>query len=135
MREISINFLALLVAAIAKLAVGSVWYSPVLFAKPWRDFVGVSEAEMKAGLAKAMGVDFIASLVMAFVLVHAVVYAGAVTASQGVIVGFFNWLGFVAAVTLPQVFYERRPLKLFLINNGYLLISLVIMGAILAVWR
>jgi len=135
MKEIPINYWAVLVAAIAKMIVGAIWYSPPLFATPWRTLVNISEADMKASLGRAMAVDFIASLVMAFVLVHAVVYAGAATLGTGAAVGFFNWLGFVAAVTIAQVTYERRPFRLFLINNGALLISLLVMGAILAVWR
>jgi len=49
-------------------------------------------------------------------------------------VGFFNWLGFVAVVTIGTVTYLRKPFQLFLIQNGYLLLSLLAMGAILAVW-
>jgi len=135
MKEIPINFWAVLVAAVAKMVVGAIWYSPPLFAGPWRALIGISEADMKAVLGKAMAVDFVGSLIMAFVLVHAVVYAGATTAVLGAAVGFLNWLGFVATVTIAQVTYERRPFRLFLINNGALLIALVIMGAILAVWR
>ncbi len=71
---------------------------------------------------------------MAFVLVHAIRYAGAVTVPQGLAVAFFNWLGFVAVVTIATVTYERKPFRLFLLNNAYLLLSLLVMGAILAVW-
>jgi hypothetical protein len=49
-------------------------------------------------------------------------------------VGFFNWLGFVAVATLGSVTFEKRPLQLYLINNGYLLLALLIMGTVLAVW-
>src|ERR1700737_19936 len=62
-------------------------------------------------------------------------YAGATSAAQGAAVGFFNWLGVVAVVTLTIAVYEKRPFKLFVINNGYQLVSMLIMGAILAVWR
>lgn len=71
---------------------------------------------------------------MAFVLVHAVHYAGAVTLGTGAAVGFFNWLGFIGATTLAATFYEKKPLQLWAINNGYLLLILLTMGAILAVW-
>lgn len=71
---------------------------------------------------------------MAFVLVHAVHYAGAVTLGTGAAVGFFNWLGFMGATTLAATFYEKKPLQLWAINNGYLLLILLTMGAILAVW-
>ena len=84
-------------------------------------------------MVKALIPDVIGSFVMAFVLVHAVHYAGAHGIGQGAAVGFFNWLGFVAVATLGMVTFEKRPLKLYLINNGYLVIALLIMGAILAV--
>jgi hypothetical protein len=135
MKEIPINLWAVLVAALVKMVVGAIWYSPPLFAGPWQKLTGVGEADMKAALPKAMAVDLIGSLIMAFVLAHAVVYAGAATVVLGAAVGFFSWLGFVATVTIAQVTYERRPFRLFLINNGALLVSLVLMGAILAIWR
>jgi uncharacterized protein DUF1761 len=66
--------------------------------------------------------------------VHAVHYAGAVGAGQGAAVGFFNWLGFVATGMLTVTLYEKRPAKLFWINSGFQMISLLIMGVIVAVW-
>ena len=77
--------------------------------------------------------DLIANFVMAFVVVHAV-HAGAVNAGQGAAVGFFNWLGFIASVMLMLTLYEKRPVKLWWINSGFQLISLLIMGAIVAIW-
>jgi hypothetical protein len=68
------------------------------------------------------------------VLVHAVHYAGATGAAQGAAVGFFNWVGLVMVATLFSVTFEGRPFKLFAINNGFHALSLVIMGAIVAVW-
>jgi hypothetical protein len=96
---------------------GAFWYSPVLFGPSWCKLAGVAEAEMKAGLAKALIPDVIGSALMAFVLLHAVHYAGAHNWAQGGAVGFFNWLGFVAVATLGSVTFEKRPLKLYLINK------------------
>jgi hypothetical protein len=45
-------------------------------------------------------------------------------------VGFWTWLGFVAVSTIGTVTFERKPS----LNNGYTLLSLLMMGAILAVW-
>lgn len=134
MREIPIHFFAILIAAAAKMLIGALWYSPALFLNTWFRVSGVTEEQMKAGMARALAVEFVGSLIMAFVLVHAVRYAGATTAVQGMAVGLLNWLGFVAVVTIGSVTYERKPFDLFLLINGYLLISLVVMGAILAVW-
>jgi hypothetical protein len=135
MQDIAINYWALAIAAALRIVVGALWYSPFAFAPAWRDLVGIDETQMKAGLPRAIVVDVIGSLVMAFVLVHAVVYAGATGLSQGAAVGFFNWLGFVAVILLGVTIYEQRPLKLFFINAGFNLIALALMGALLAVWR
>ncbi len=52
MRQIPINFLALLVAAVAKMVIGAVWYSPPLFLRPWRRLTGITEQQMKEGMAR-----------------------------------------------------------------------------------
>ena len=44
------------------------------------------------------------------------------------------WLGFIATTTTGVAVYERRPFRLLLITNGWQVISLVVMGAILGVW-
>ena len=134
MREIPIHPIAILGAALAKMAIGAAWYSRALFLKRWMSLASISEAQMKQGFGKAIVVDLIGSLLMAFVLVHAIRYAGAATALQGLTVGFLNWLGFVAVATITAVTHEKKPLAFFWLNNGYLLTSLLVMGAILAVW-
>lgn len=133
MQPFPINWLALIVATIVKFLLGWVWFG-VIFGKQWQALTGVSEASMKAGMAKAIVTDLITTFIMAFVLVHAVHYAGANTWALGALVGFFNWLGFVGAPSLAGTVYEKRPIKLWVINNAYQLIALLIMGAIVAVW-
>ena len=74
MQQIPINWLAVIVAAIIRMAIGSAWYSPALFVKPWQALSGVTPESMRAGLGKAIGIDAAMSLVMAFVLFHAGAY-------------------------------------------------------------
>lgn len=83
MQEFPINWFAILAAVIIKQAIGAFWYSPALFGPSWCKLAGVSEAEMKAGLVKALIPDVIGSALMAFVLVHAVHYVGAHNWAQG----------------------------------------------------
>src|ERR1700680_3643927 len=77
MQSFPINFLALVAATVAKGVLGWLWYSPPLFLKPWMRLTGVTDAQMKAGMGKALAVEVAGNFVMAFVLVHAVHYAGA----------------------------------------------------------
>lgn len=134
METFPINWWAVLAAALLKIVLGAIWYSPIAFLPRWMAATGVSEAHMKAAFPKAIAIDIIGAFVVAFVLLHAVHYAGAHAAGQGAAVGFFNWLAFIGVITLGQIVYEHRPFSYFAINNAYLLLSLMIMGAILAVW-
>jgi uncharacterized protein DUF1761 len=134
MQHFHINYLALLFAAIARFLFGWLWYSPFLFGKSWMALTNCNPDDMKRRMPVLAPADLICNFVMAFVLVHAVHYAGALSAGQGAAVGFFNWLGFIATVMLMMTLYEKRSAKLFWINSGFQLISLLIMGAIVAVW-
>ncbi len=135
MQQIPINWLAVILAALIRMVVGTIWYSPVAFVKPWQAMTGVTEQSMRAGLAKAVGVDAVLSLVMAFILLHAVTYAGANSWWTGGLVGALNWLGFIFTTFFALWAYENRPLKLIAINTGHNLVALILMGALLAVWR
>src|SRR5689334_10414219 len=93
-----INWLAVLVAAIIRMAVGFAWYSPPLLLKPWQALTGVTPETMKAGLGKAMVVDVIASLVMSFALANIIVGANISDWLNGALAGFWVWLGFQATL-------------------------------------
>jgi hypothetical protein len=134
MQQFPINWWALLAAIIARMVLGGIWYSPVLFLNRWMALTGRTHAEMNSRMPMLLAIDLISSAVMAFILVHAVHYAGATGWAQGAAVGFFNWLGFVGTVTLGITLYERKPFALFVITNGWQLLSLLVMGVILAVW-
>jgi len=135
MKEIPLDWLAIIVAAVLRQVIGMLWFSPVVFGPAFVRYTGCSEQEMKARLPVAIACDLVGALIMSFILVHAVYYSGATTIATGAVVGLFNWLGFVLVTHLPLVTYEKRPLGLFAINNGYNALTLAIMGAILAVWH
>jgi hypothetical protein len=132
---IPINYWAVLVAAIVRMAVGFAWYSPPVLLKPWQALTGITPEKMQAGLAKAMAVDILASLLMAFALANIIGASGITDWLNGALAGFWVWLGFMATLLVSLWGYENRSLKLIAINLGNNLIALVLMGALLAVWR
>src|SRR5579862_5806377 len=95
MHPIPINWLAFAAAVVARVAIGMAWYSPIAFGKAFAQLTGRTPQEIRAGLPLSILSDVIGALVMAFILAHAVYYAGAQTWLYGAIVGLFNWLGFV----------------------------------------
>ena len=132
----TINYLAVLVAAVASMVLGSLWYSPLMFGKLWMQLSGINmkEAPPKSKMMKLYGALFVSTLVMVYVLAHMVDYAQATTAMEGAQAGFWIWLGFVATVSLGSVLWENKPVKLYLLNNAFQLVSMMLMGVILEVW-
>jgi len=133
--EVQVNYLAVFVAALANYIIATVWYA-VLFNGVWKKLTGISEMK-PIPLNNAL--VFIGSLLMSFVLLHSIVFGNTYThmsgAAGGLMGGFFSWLGFIAPVTLMNVLYEKRPLKLWLLDNAFWLVSLLVMGVILSVWQ
>jgi hypothetical protein len=135
MQEIPLNWIAIIVAAVVRQVIGLIWFSPIVFGPAFVRYTGCSDQEMKKRLPAAIAWDLLGALIMSFILVHAVYYAGATTIGTGIAVGLFNWLGFIVVTHLPLVTYEKRPLGLFAIGMAYNAVSLAVMGAILAVWH
>ena len=143
MQPIPVNYVAVLVGAVFSMFLGFLWYGP-LFGKTWAQLQGWTEESMAAakargGMGKKYALMFVGSLVMSFVLAHALIFASvylqASGVSAGLTAGFWNWLGFIAPVTLSSVLWEGKPWKLWLINNAYYLVYLMAAGVLLAVWK
>jgi hypothetical protein len=133
-----INYAAVGVAALAYWLLGAVWYG-LLFARPFIALMGWTPEQVAAIQAKgegaSLGVAFVTSFVLAYVLAHFVRFVGAETAATGAVTGFWLFVGFVATSNLETVLFESRPLGLYLINNGYHLVGMLGVGALLAVWK
>ncbi len=135
---ININYWSVLVAAVSNMIIGSVWYSPILFGKKWMKLMGKSKEDMereKKGVDKLYLMMFVGALVTAYVMAHFINYVSAYDAWGGAQLGIWIWLGFVMTINLGAVLFEKRPTGLYWINNFYYLVSLTLMGIILAVWR
>ena len=133
--EVHVTYLAVFVAALANYLIATVWYA-VVFGSLWKRLTGITE--MKP-VPMNMVLVFIGSLVMSFVLMHSIAFGNAYVNTSGVagglMGGFFSWLGFIAPVTMTNVIYEKRPWKLWILDNAFWLLSLLVMGTILSVWQ
>jgi hypothetical protein len=137
----SLNWLAILVAGISTMVVGFLWYSPLLFAKPWMREMGYDPndkariQEMQKSAGPAYGASFVAGLLSAFTLALILHGLQAHDLHVGVMLGFHVWLGFVATVQLTGALFAKQSMKLFAINTGYQLVCYLIMGIILSAWK
>ena len=134
MPSVDINIWAVLVAAVISMVAGSVWYSKGLFGKEWAKLAGRKLEDMTSS-ASGYGIAALGSLVQACILAHFVTYTGSTTFWDGLVTGFWLWLGFVAVVTAINLVFEGKSWALWRINTGYFLVVLLINGGLLAAWR
>lgn len=143
--DIHLNYWAILVAMIASVALGFLWYGPI-FGKAWMKEMGISPDRkpdpklMRRGLILMV----IGSFLTAYVLAHGVEVwrpsvwkagADAPAAVYGFFGGFFTWIGFYVPLLLSGVAWENKSWKLYSINAAYYFVMLQAVGMILAFWR
>ncbi|CAN5638774.1 hypothetical protein BH10BAC2_BH10BAC2_29240 [soil metagenome] len=130
----TINWWAVLVAGISSFVLGGVWYSPALFGNGWMKDNNLTIEEIKKGnFGKIYGITFILSLIMSANL--AMFLNDAKTdVAWGTTAGFLAGLWVFCAVAMHGLF-EHRTGRLIFINGGYSIVGLMLMGAIIGLWR
>lgn len=131
----NLNYWAILVATLSSFAVGSLWYSPILFGKAWMKENGFTDEDLKKGLPMPviMGTTFVLSFIGALAL--AMFLGPESDLFFGIFAGFMVglvWVGFSFGI---NYLYEMKSFRHFLINAGYNTVVFTIMGAILGVWH
>lgn len=131
------NVLAIMTAAVVGFLIGGLWYSPLLVGRAWLDAAGLTEEQIMAGnRGRIFGVSAIALFVMSACLA---MFIGPSTASAGVnavilgaFYGFLTGFGWLFFAFVVVGLFELRPWSWILINGGYWIVTMTVMGAILA---
>jgi hypothetical protein len=136
----NVNILAVIVAAVATFILGAVWYSPILFARQWTQAHGYTpdkvEEIRKRGVTRAYAVSVLCYFVTAYVFALLLgSYPQPTSLAQGLWLGFLTWLGFAATIGLVANMFSEKPIAVWVIDAGYQLAYLLLMGVILSVWR
>lgn len=130
----SLNWLAILIAALSSFLLGGIWYSKGLFGKSWMNACGFTDEDLKKGnMGKIFGVSFLLALIAAFNL--AMFIGPEAGTAFGAIAGFLAGIGWVATMIGIHYLFEHRSLAHFLVNAGYSTTALTLMGLILGAWR
>jgi hypothetical protein len=134
MDDLHFNFAAIFVAALMSFAIGGLWYSPLLFARAWMKEAGLSEQQTKdAPMGRIFGLAALASLVMAFNL--AAFVGPKASLGFGLFAGTAAAIGWVTMSLGVIYLFERRSLKLWLINSGYQVLAYTLMGGLIGAWK
>jgi hypothetical protein len=135
-----LNYIAVFVCTIIYFFIGSMWFS-MLFGKPWMEGHGISmptDEEKKAAMKKEMPKYMLMSFLFSLIAVLSIDYIETAMFAH-------NWMTGVKAGILAGAFvvvamgqshmYLKKTFKLFLIDAGYHVVSLIIIGVVLAVWH
>lgn len=132
------NIPAIIVVTVLAQVIGALWYGK-LFTRTWMAEMGFTDETMAAAARKSGKRPYVIALITALVLAVALSWANIMAASAGVgdgiVVGLIVGIGMVAASAAPHYAFSGRSLRLFLIDEGQTLTSIVVMSAILGWWR
>lgn len=130
-----ISLWAVLVCAIVSMVIGSLWYGP-LFGKMFMQEMGMDkwsaekQAEMKKKMGMSYALQFIASLVMFYVLARFMSGMAAMTVNGGLMVAFWVWIGFVVPLKLGETIWGGKA-TMFWLGIGHMFVTLMAAGAII----
>src|SRR5438094_7949686 len=133
-----VNYPAVLVAAFAVFVLGWLWYSPLLFYKPWMRLRGMDPVAAMAGAKMPGGkllIELARCLVLAYVIARFVALLGVSTWMGAVHLGLFLWIGFPVILLTGSILWETVPWKVAAIHAGDGLVKLVVISIIVSVWH
>lgn len=130
-------WLQIVVAGIAYFAVGAVWYAPPVFGKYWAaqhkiEMTEESKKRVPMLMVSTLLLGILMSMGMAIAL-HAMQAPG--TCMNGIKTGLFLGGAFSALPIGINYLYFNKPFKLWVIDAGYHVVGLTLMGIILSVWH
>lgn len=141
--NLEINMPAILVTVVACFILGFIWYTP-LFGKAWGKEMGYDPNEKPATSTFVRGLVFmvIGNFLFAWVLAHNIAAWGFVpgigemsTFGSAMSTAVFTWMGFYLPGELGATVWEKKSWKLFAINTGYHLATLILAAFILTYWQ
>src|SRR5271170_3471780 len=130
----TVNWIAVLVAGLSAFALGGVWYSPALFGKAWMKENNLSMEQVRAGnKGKIFGWSILLSLIMSANLAM-YLRTPDLNFQLGLLYGLLAGVWVLCGIAIVGLF-ELKTLRYILINGGYCLLALGLMGAIIGAWR
>ncbi|TXK17090.1 DUF1761 domain-containing protein [Homoserinibacter sp. GY 40078] len=132
-----INYIAVVLATLSSMIVGSVWYTPKVFGRYWMREAGIVESEMGSAVRPII-VTLIVSFITAWVLAGAAFisysFYGGSFFWNSVLTAVILWAGFTAARFITHDQFDRRTTGLTVLNCAHELVTVVVMAVIIGVW-
>lgn len=129
-----LNWLAVVVATVAAMAIGAIWYTPKVFGNTWMKAIGLKEKDIQGNGFKPMLIAVVTSFVTAVALGVLLQVLALTTVLQGALFGALVAAAFIATNKIMQSQFEQRSASYAVVTVACDVVTLAVMGAILAVW-
>jgi hypothetical protein len=134
--EVQVNYLAVFLAAVSSMVIGSIWYAKPVFGRTWMKLANIKERDtMTKSDVLTMVATFGLSLLTAYVLAHVVFlshhFFGHPYLQDAVSTAFWVWLGFVVTRILTHNLFEQKPTALNMLATGNEFMTIMVMGLII----
>ena len=134
-----LNWLAVLVAALAYFAIGALWYAPPLFGKAWMAAGGMATSEAGSRPSPAIYLTPLAGSVLSSVALAMLAAAtGTDTLQRGIVLGLVVAIGFAVSITFVTAQFESekpKPMVWGAITAGYHAVGILVAAIIVASWQ
>ncbi len=128
------NYVAIIVAGIIAWVLGAVWYGPI-FGKAWQQETGITDEEAQKGnMPLIFGTSALLMMIMMFGMTRVIQAHQEINFVHGAFHGMMIGLFFAACSMGINYLYQRKSIKLWLIDAGYQVAFLALGGGIMAWW-
>jgi len=133
--NVEVNWMAVVLATLSTMLVGSIWYTPKVFGNTWMKLAKIKPTGKASDAAGAMILTLFVSFISAYVLAHVVALAhhfyGNSWMQDSLSTAFWVWLGFTATRFITHDAFEMRPKALTFLNITHELVTFMVMGLVI----
>jgi hypothetical protein len=133
-----INYVAVILATLSSMIVGSIWYTPKVFGNYWMRMADITPSGKASDAVRPIIITVIVSFITSWVLAGAAYiswdfYGGSFLVNT-LVTALILWAGFTAARFITHDAFDGRPTGLTVLNVAHELVTIVIMAVIIGVW-
>jgi len=132
------NWIAVIVAAVAAMAVGFVWYHQKVFGAAWMKSAGLSMDDTKeANMGKIFSISLLMCVIVSIYFARTMGYHDMeyMTIKHGIFHGLEAFGYTVLPVIVTNAMYEKRNWTYIATTSGYWAIAFCVIASIHSVWR
>ena len=136
MNPVRHNPFAIAVAALVYFMLGGVWFT--VFRSAWLVGINRTMEELQAiGTSPLIlyASAIVTTIILAVFLSWLIQATGPQTLVRGITIAIATWFGVVFTTWSTEYAFEGRTFFSLVLNNGYCLVGMILMGAILGAWK